>query len=369
MAFQAVERIKRLGGLFVACVILPTLGAILYFGFFASDVYISEARFVVRSPEKSMPSGLGILFRTTGIGGGSDEVSAAQTFLTSRDALAAMNADRFIEKSYTRPGISIFNRFDPLGYDHSFERLYRYFTDKVHVEHETASTITVLSVRAFNPDDAYTINRRLLELSETLVNRLSTRARQDVVKQAERDVEEAQKKSTEASVKLANFRNAEGVVDPERQAQIQLQMISKLQDTLIATRTQLSELRIFTPQNSQIAVLQSRARELEAEIAQQNAMVAGNRKSLSSVTQRYQRLSLDSQFAEKQLAATLASLQEARSESLRKQAYVERIAQPNRPDEAMEPRRLRGILATLVLGLVIWGVLSMLLAGVREHGA
>jgi capsular polysaccharide transport system permease protein len=37
------------------------------------------------------------------------------------------------------------------------------------------------------------------------------------------------------------------------------------------------------------------------------------------------------------------------------------------PDVAQEPHRLRGILATFVLGLVAWGILSMLLAGVREH--
>jgi capsular polysaccharide transport system permease protein len=63
----------------------------------------------------------------------------------------------------------------------------------------------------------------------------------------------------------------------------------------------------------------------------------------------------------------MTSLQEARAESRRKQAYVERIAQPSRPDEAREPRRVRGIFATFVLGLIAWTILSMLLAGVREH--
>ena len=48
-------------------------------------------------------------------------------------------------------------------------------------------------------------------------------------------------------------------------------------------------------------------------------------------------------------------------------AYVERVAQPSLPDDALEPRRLRGILATFVIGLVAWGILTLLLAGVREH--
>jgi capsular polysaccharide transport system permease protein len=33
----------------------------------------------------------------------------------------------------------------------------------------------------------------------------------------------------------------------------------------------------------------------------------------------------------------------------------------------LEPRRWRGVLATLVLGLIAYAIASMLLAGIREH--
>src|SRR3546814_15825095 len=61
------------------------------------------------------------------------------------------------------------------------------------------------------------------------------------------------------------------------------------------------------------------------------------------------------------------ALQDARNEARRQVAYVERVAQPSLPDDALEPRRTRGILATLIIGIVAWGIMSMLLAGVREH--
>ena len=65
--------------------------------------------------------------------------------------------------------------------------------------------------------------------------------------------------------------------------------------------------------------------------------------------------------------ARMTALQDAKNEALRKQAYVERIVQPNLPDYAIEPRRFRGIISTLLFCLVVWGVLTMLVAGVREH--
>jgi capsular polysaccharide transport system permease protein len=82
---------------------------------------------------------------------------------------------------------------------------------------------------------------------------------------------------------------------------------------------------------------------------------------------QYERLELERQYADKRLAAAMASLQDAEDEARRKQAYIERIAQPSLPDEAAEPRRLRGIFAVFILGLVAWGILKLLLAGVREH--
>ena len=95
--------------------------------------------------------------------------------------------------------------------------------------------------------------------------------------------------------------------------------------------------------------------------------VAGLSASLTTESPEYERLTLEKEFAAKQLQGAVASLEEARIEAARKQLYLERIVEPITPDMAMEPRRSRNIIATLLLGLVAWGVLSMLLTSVREH--
>lgn len=367
MLGNIVDRIRRLGALFQLCVVVPTIAALLYFGLFASDVYLSESQFVVRNPEKPAATGLGVLLKSTGIGDGGDEIYSAESFVQSRDALSALNKDGFIKTAYTRPTISIFDRFNPVGWDRTFEDLYRYFQRRVTIEHESTGSITKLTVRAYTPADAYKINLRLLELSEGLVNRLNARARADLIRFAEVDVRDAERKAAAAALALSSYRNNRGVVDPEKQATVQLQMISKLQDELIATKTQISELRTYAPQNSQIEVLTTRERQLSSEIERQLGKVAGDNTSLSSTAAGYQRVQLQSQFSDRQLAVALASLEDARNEARRKQSYVERIVQPNMPDEALEPRRLRSIAAAIILGFVAWGILSLLIAGVREH--
>lgn len=364
---NVMRRLKSLGPLFWITVVIPTTIAILYFGLFASDVYISESRFVVRSPDKPATTGLGVLLKSTGFTNGGDEIFAAQDYVASRDALTALNRGGSFEKAYSAADISTFDRFNSLGTGDTFEDLYKYYRKKVNVDHDTTSSITTLSVRAYTPQDAQRFNTQLLEMAEATVNKLNTRGRQDLIRFAQIEVDEAKQKAREAASALAIYRNREGVVDPEKQAAVQLQMISKIQDELIATRSQLRQLRNFAEQNPQIPVLETKADDLKAQIDEELGKVAGDRKSLSSTAAQYQRLALEAQFADKNLAGALASLQEARNEAQRKQAYVERIVEPNMPDDALEPRRLRGVFATWALGLLAWGVLSILMVGIREH--
>jgi len=374
LKYQAIEKrvstVRRLGArdrLFIPVVVLPLIAAIIYFGFLATNVYVSESKFVVRSPDKPASTGLGVILKSAGFANAGDEIYAAQSFAVSRDALRAINRNGAFEAAYTRPDISIFDRFNPWGVSKSFEDLYKYFTGKIAVQNDTSTSITTLTVRAYDPRDAYRFNQQLLEMSEATVNRLNTRGRQDLVSYAQAEVDKAKMNSQTAALALAGYRNRSGVVDPEKQAQVQMQMISKLQDQMLAAKAELAALQQYTPENPRIPVIRTQMGAIQNEIDRELGKVAGNTRSLAASTVQYQRLALQSQFADKQLGAALASLEEARSEAGRKQAYVERIVQPNLPDSPIEPRRFRGIFATLVLSLIAYGILRMLVAGVREH--
>ena len=364
---RALETFRRADKLFLAAVVLPTLVAILYFGFLASDVYVSESQFVIRSPDKQSVTGLGVLLKSSGFSSADDEVYAAQDYVRSRDALKALNVNGAVARAYGDKSVSIFDRFNPLGLSGTFEDLYRFYQGKVGVDYDTSSSIATLTVRAFSPSDAYRFNSELLALAEGLVNRLNTRGRHDMVQFASREVQDAQLEARNAAVALAAFRNSHGVVDPEAQAKVQIEMISKLQDELIGSRVQLQQLQKMAPENPQVPLLTTRISGLQHQIDEQMGRVAGSRRSLSATAVQYERLQLERDLADKRVAAAMASLQSAEDEAQRKQAYVERIAEPSRPDNPLEPRRLRGIFATFVLGLIAWGILRLLLAGLREH--
>lgn len=364
---RAMSFLKRQA--ILACtVILPTIAAIIYYGIIASDVYISESRFVVRSPQRQGQTSLfGSLLAGTGFSRSQDDTYSVHDYVLSRDALTEIDKKLNTRKAYSSKEVDFFNRFPGLDWDDSFEAFHKYYKKRVTIDYDTVSSITVLTVRAFSAEDAKKTNDLLLTMGERLVNNLNDRSRQDLIKFAEQEVQVAEEKTKTAAIALSSFRNNQSVINPEAQSAIQLQGVARIQDELLAAEAQLAQMLQVSPNNSQVPVMRNRVANLRSAISRETAKVAGGGGSLASKSTGYERLVLEKGFADRQLAAAMASLEGARSEALRKQLYLERLVQPNLPDQAMEPRRLRGVLTTFVLGLIAWGVLSLLAASILEH--
>jgi capsular polysaccharide transport system permease protein len=322
---------------------------------------------MVRSPQRPAGSGLGALFQGAAFARSQDDTYTVHDYIVSRDALRILDGQFSLGKVFASRDVDRISRFSGWDGDHSFEALHRYYQKRVGVELESMSSISTLRVSAFTAVDAAQINEKLLEMSESLVNRLNERGRQDMILFASTEVANAEAKARQATLAVSNYRNAKGVFDPEKQSALQLQQVSKLQEEWIATSIQLGEIRALTRDNPQIPALQRRLLSLQSAIDSETSKVAGGDRSLARTSTEYEGLVLERGFATSQLAAALSALEQARNEALRKQLYLDRIVQPNTPDVAMEPRRMRNVLATFVLGMIAWGVLALLRAGIREH--
>ncbi len=354
--------------LFFFTVVLPTLLSAVYLGLIASDVYLSQSSFVIRSTERQASTPLGMILQGAGFTRSQDDSYAVHDFILSRDALRALDERLGIRSAFASTDVDMFSRFAGLNrWDDSFEALHKYYQQHVDVQLDSVSSVVTLTTRAFTDEDSFRMNQLVLEMSEALVNQLNERGQQDMIRFAAHEVAEAEKKAKAAALTLARYRNEKSVIDPERQSVIPLQQIAKMQDELIATKIQLAQMEMLARDNPQIPALKKRAQSLEAEIKAESMGVAGGGRSLASKMAEFQRLALEKEFADKQLTIALASLEQARNEAQRKQLYLERIAQPSKPDMAMEPRRLWGIAATLLLSLIAYGVTTILIAGIQEH--
>lgn len=354
---------------FLLTVILPTLLAALYYGLMASDVYISESRFVIKSPDqkRSQMSTLANLVQTSGMSGGQEQTNEVLTYVRSRDALKALVKDIDIRDKFATSQADPLSRF-PLPFsDGSFESLFKYYGEMVDARMDAETGTATIKVKAFNSQDAYAINRHLLELSENLVNRLNGRAQNKAIAEAEKQVELATQRVRNARIALSQYRNSQALIDPAKQAGGVLEIANTLTAERASLQAQLDLMQRLTPGNPSIPALRNRISAISGQIASQDSRVVGNEGGIASKLGGYENVLVEQEFATQSLNATNAALVQARADAQRQKFYLERVVDPNIPDTPLLPKRFINVLVMFAAATFLYFIAWMFMVGVLEH--
>jgi capsular polysaccharide transport system permease protein len=352
-----------------AIVGVPTLVAGVYFFGIASELYLSEAKFIVRSPKQVQTSTLGALLQTTGLGRTADDTAAVQEFIMSRDAVRKLEKQDDLRAIFGRPEGDFVARFPGILRRSDFEALFWRYEYFVSVETDTSTGVTSLSVKAFRAEDAQKVAKALLTYSEQLVNELNERSRRDAIDTAQHEVDRAERQISQIQSELTAYRVQQKMLDPKTTSAGVLELIGQMNTALANARAQLGELLKNSPNSPQIPLVKTRIASLEQLIAEERAKLSGETNSVVTTLSEYERLTLERELAEKTLASAFTSLEAARLEAQRQQLYLEPIAQPNFPDYPLYPRRIASFTMVLVSCLVAYGVVWLLVVSAREHAA
>lgn len=364
----AALRKRRAPWLFMALVVLPTaIGAAYLFGM-SSPIFVSEARFVVRSASQQAPSGVGALLQGSALSQGANDSFAVHAYMLSRDAAAGLERALSLRQALARPEADILSRFPRPWEGESFEELFEGYKRFVTVLHDSTTGISTLQVQAFRPEDASRIATFLLDGGEEVINRLNDRAGSDTLAQAEEEVDRAQQRVEAVQTELTAFRNKAGMIDPSRTSFAALDIVARLEQDLAQLQAQRLETQVNAPLSPQLGPLDVRIDSLTRRIAVERTKVAGDDGSLAPKIAQYEALTLKRVFADKALDAAITSRERARIEAQQKKLYLERIVPPNKPDEAILPRRWYTLVGVLLGALALYAMALLLIAGFRERG-
>lgn len=365
-AAQALSAWKR-RPLFLAMVVAPSLLAAIYFGLIATPMYVSEASFVVRAASPVQPTSVNLVLQGVGLGQTETEAFAVHEYVMSRNAISELVRTEGLRAVLARPDADFIQRFPRIFERGRLEDLYRAYKRYVTVGHDATTGISTLRVKTFRAEDSRRVASALLDGGERLINQLNAQAERDAVADANSQVAESQQRLNTAQRNLTAFRNHERLIDPARASALSSEMISKLSAELATLRAERAGLAAAAPQSPQLPVLDDRIAAYAAQIAAEQARVAGEAGSLAPKIANYEELVQEREFASRALTSAVTSLEAARIESRRKRLYLERVVAPTAPDAAMEPRRLRAFFIVLVSALLAYGATILVIAGFREH--
>lgn len=361
-----VHRRPALPWAFVGVVVVPTLIAAIYLIFLASPRYVSEAQFIVRSSDEGAVTSLGSALEGVGIGSKSANAHAVLEYVKSSDGIAELAQTVDVRKMYARAGTDVLSRLPRPFTDPSNETFRQQFNSYLTVGYDSQTGISTLRVEAFTAEDAQRIADGLLQGGERLVNRLSDRSASDAVVQAEQNVLEAQARVDRSLEGLTAFRNREGLIDPASSARAGGELVGELSLNLATMRAERSQVASDTPGSPQLPVIDSRIRALEGQIAIEREKIVGGASSLAPKISSYESLQTEREFSERLLASSTAALHTAQLEARRKRLYIDRVVNPDRPDRAVEPKRMLALLAVFASLMLVYGLGWLVLAGVRE---
>lgn len=349
-------------------VLLPAFLSLLYFGLWASPMYIAEARFAVRGAESSGgASGLAALLLPSGASVGADAHIVAE-YIQSPDIMEAIDGEMHIFRHFSSREYDLISR---LAADATRDERLSYWQWAVKPSFDPETGIIALSVKAYDPATAKKLAEAVLAKSEALVNAMSRRAQDDAITLAMSEVKTAEKRVSATQDAMREFRNRSGMLDPASTAGGLQSIVSQLEGEAAKVRAEIAEASTYMSKDAPALVgLRARLKAVETQLASEKLRLAGETTradSLTSFAGEYEDLRTESEFARQQLVSAMTSLETARVKAEAKSRYVVAFQIPALPDESLYPRPFLFTAYALVGALVLAGLCSLIIAAVREH--
>lgn len=340
--------------------LLPTI----HYGFLATDMYVSTAKFAVRGSEK-MAGGLSSLLGNLGGSAMTDSYIVAE-YIESQDMLEVIKEHLDWVGHYSRAGADWVSRLRDKA---TLEEQLLYWQSVSRVSFDNQTGVLTVEVRAYTPEMAQAVGQAILKGSEELMNRMNERVQADTVAQARKEVELAEVRYGRARNALNSFRTSTSELNPHATAASRVKIVSELEGRISLLQVELNTKEQFLKEDSfTIRALRESLEELQAQLELEKKLLTGDRDpELLKVLERYEALSLENEFARKYYVTALASLEAARVQSERKSIYLEAFQAPTLPDEAVYPQRGRAILLSIVVVGMGFALIMLIIAAVKEH--
>ncbi len=360
-------------GSFVLMVAAPLVAVIFYLFAIAQDQYISTTGFTVRSQENSGASDiLGGLANLAGNSTASDS-DILYEFIQSQEMVEAVDRSVPLRAHFSQhwPDDWAFS----LWPDASLEELIWYWHRIVGISYDSGSGLIEVQAVAFDPETAQAITRSIVEESQIRINALNEQAREDAMRYARADLDEALERLKGAREALTQFRTRTRIVDPAADIQGRMGVMNNLQQQLAAALIEYDLLRGTVGENDprltkaqqHIDVIRQRIDIERQTFTSTNTDTGAVGEDYPSLISEFERLTVDLEYAEQTYRAALTALEAARAEATRQSRYLATYIKPTMAQDSEYPDRfmLAG-LAGLFL-LLTWSILARIYYSIRDR--
>jgi capsular polysaccharide transport system permease protein len=367
LARRRRKRLLMLAFRLLFFVIIPTFGVGWYYAKVASPLYATFTQFQIQTADSGSGGGMSSLLGGSGLGTNTDSV-AVQSYLTSRDAMLRLDADKGFKRAFQDPSIDPIKR---LPEDATNESTFDVYKNSVKIGYDPTEGVLNMEVIAPDPILSEEFSRSLISYAEQQVDAMTARMRSDQMDGAIQTYEDAESKMLAAQMRVQELQQGLGVLDPVAEGSVVMGQVAEMEGQLTAKQLELGQLLANSrPVQSRVDAVRgdiTRLRDLIAETRLQLTESSDSRNSLAAISGQLRVAEAEMVTRQEMLAASSAQMETARIEANKQTRYLSLSVSPIAPDDATYPKAFQNTIVAFLIFSGIYLMLSLTASILREQ--
>lgn len=347
--------------------VLVIFGLYVFYNlFWVSDQYVTEARVYVKSTNEASPITTSLPLVNAGFGGASQDALLLQNYIRSADMLATVDEKLDLRAHFASGEWDYFSR---MGSSVPDEHFLAYFRDHLRISVEQESNILTIRGQAFTPEFSRSLVNVVLEEAETYINSVSQKIALQEIAFVEGELERARLAVEDTRSAMLAFQSENELLDPAATGAAIQTVVNEMEGELVRLEAEEKVLTGYLQSDAaELVTVRARIDGIRNQLEQERDKFASQgMDSINQVNARFEELKLSFEFAMDIYRGSLQTLEQARVESYRKLKHLVVVQSPQLPDAALVPRKLYNIVTLFVILNLIYGIVAMIIATIREH--
>jgi len=343
-------------------ILIFIIGAI-YILFIKSELYESSASIVIKDLNSPVNvENFPFIMPTNN----NQDVFVIKDYLSSFEELQKLNKKFNLKAHYKRFKLDVFDMLKPWSTKEDFLKMYQ--KRLVYIYDQTSGIVKIGFLHT-NPATSYEIVKELIKDANEQLNKYNKIIAKKQLEYLQKEVQ-LNKEELDKSVKaLEEFQNKYMMLNPVESAKAKFALVSNLQAKLIEKKAELHDLLQYMNESSfEVRRVKAEIRNLQSTLKKIKKALAGpHKRGLNVFIFEYERLKNIVDLNKELYKESLLQLEKLKADISKNSKLLLEITKPYIPQSYKYPEKLKDIITLLLILALIYGVISLIEAIVKEH--
>lgn len=340
--------------------------SIVYVGFLKTSFYQSSAVITIKNLDNSSTT-TSILGLVSGQSNNTtQDAMTLQEYLKSYEVYDKLDKEFHLSEYYASYDLDILQKMYAFN---TYEDYIELYNKHLNIIYDATSNITSISFLHVDSKKAQEIVTFLINEAENKLNEYNKQTAKKQLAFVENETEK-QKQVLDTSIeKLGLYQDTQKTLNPNSQAETNTSILSELKGKLVENQAKLEKIsKYLTNSSFEVIDLKREISQIENSIKQIKKEQSGSDKqTLNKSIFEFERIKAEVDLNTELYKQALLLLQSSKLDANKDKKILQVLVNANVAQSYSEPRRIRELVTVVLVLSLLYGILSMIIAIIKDH--